>query len=55
METLKEVTEMSDRELLEECVLRMRATAVAVDTLVNNPMVKALSSGQNPMMAFLGR
>lgn len=46
---------MTDRELLVELVTNMRAVGDAVGELAESPMVKALQSGQNPLMAMMGR
>ena len=52
---VKEVTELTDRELLEEITLRLRDFANAIEMLAENPMVGALMSGKSPMEALMGR
>ena len=46
---------MSDRDLLVELVVNMRAVADAVDGLADSPMVRAMMSGSNPLAAMMGR
>lgn len=55
METRQNVSEMSDRELLEEIVTRGRAAEEALESLSQNPMVAAMLSGANPMAALMGQ
>lgn len=47
-----DVKQMSERELLEEVVTQMRAIIETIDALSNHPMISAISSGQNPLMAM---
>lgn len=46
---------MSDRDLLIECVRTLRAVSDAVGDLAQMPMIQAMQSGSNPLMAMLGR
>lgn len=46
---------MSDREILVEILTNMRSVQDAVSELENTPMIAALKSGQNPLMAMMGR
>jgi hypothetical protein len=49
------VTDMTDRELLEELVVNGRALADALEALAQNPMIAAIANGTNPMAALMGR
>lgn len=51
----RQVSDMSDRELLEELVYGLRNLETALEGLSENPMIAALASGQNPLMAMMGR
>lgn len=46
---------MSDREMLVEILTNMRSVQDAVSELEKSPMIAALKSGQNPLMAMMGR
>lgn len=46
--------DMTDRELLTELVVNMRAIADAVDGLAESPMVRAMMNGSNPLTAMIG-
>lgn len=49
------ISDMSDRELLEELVTGLRDAFDRIEELEQSPMVQAMKSGQNPIMAMLGR
>lgn len=49
------LADMSDRDILEEMATNMRAVATALEALADNPMIAAIASGQNPMLAMMGR
>lgn len=55
MTEFKPLDTMTDREILEEVATNMRNVAVALDALADHPMVAAIASGQNPMLAMMGR
>lgn len=46
---------MSDREILVEILTNMRTVRDVVSELEKSPMIAALKSGQNPLMAMMGR
>lgn len=46
---------MTDRALLIECVVTMRQVADTLDAIQELPMFKAMSAGQNPLLAMMGR
>lgn len=49
------IDDMTDREILVEILTHMRDTQDAISALADSPMVSALMSGQNPLMAIMGR
>lgn len=49
------VADMSDRELLEELVTGLRDAFDRLAELEQSPMIQAMKTGQNPLMAMLGR
>lgn len=49
------VESMDNTEMLRELTTNMRAVADAIDGLSDSPMVKAMMSGSNPLMAMMGR
>lgn len=54
MEDMKAIADMSDRELLEEAVSHMRAVMAMVEAFEESPMMQAMMSGKNPILAMMG-
>lgn len=50
-----EVGQMNDRELAEETVLLLRSIVDLVNEFTASPMMKAMASGKNPIMAMFGK
>lgn len=53
--TLPEISEMTDREILVEVLVKMRQLEEALTSLQDSPIVSAIMSGQNPLIAMMGR
>lgn len=49
------IENMSDREILVELITGQRQLADALEQLEQSPMMRAMLSGQNPLMAMMGK
>lgn len=49
----KPLPEMSDREIAEETLTHLRSIAEAIAELQDTPMMRAMRSGGNPLMAMM--
>jgi hypothetical protein len=49
------IDSMTDREILVEILTHMRDVEDAIEALSESPMVAAIMSGGNPLMAMMGR